>query len=74
MKVTKVMMNLIVIKEEVKRPTNIRKKSQGVNTERATNTKKRRKGKRAEKDMRQLQNLSDVLLGLCNLNVHVYRY
>lgn len=39
------------------------KNSQGVNTERATNTKKRKKaeGKRAEKDTRQPQSLSDAL-------------
>lgn len=39
------------------------KNSQGVNTERATNTKKRKKaeGKRAEKDTRQPQILSDAL-------------
>lgn len=39
------------------------KNSQGVNTERATNTKKRKKaeGKRTEKDTRQPQSLSDAL-------------
>lgn len=57
-------MILIVIKEKEKRSENIRRKnSQGVNTERATNTKKRKKaeGKRAEKDTRQPQSLNDAL-------------